>query len=153
MKSFKEYVNEVSITGLIDVVLKLSKNSGANDKEHKEQMNSLKLSLKDLKKRAKEAKGEDSKWAKKAIKQAEDMLAKQINEALSSGDKKLVAKLEKMKTVKTKSQTSTAWYSPNTEYEIDSVTDGYYNQDKAGIQAKPSKYDKGGFIPLKDLDV
>lgn len=50
------------------------------------------------------------------------------------------------KKVKTKTKTSTGWYSPNTEYKITHVDDGHYSHTP-GV-----KTDKG-FIPLKDLEI
>ena len=61
-------------------------------------------------------------------------------------DKSLIKKLEKLGKVKTKSRTASLWYSPNTEYKIDRVDDGFYSK-------KPGIHTEGGFIPLKDLDI
>jgi len=60
---------------------------------------------------------------------------KRIDEAkIKAGDK-----------IKTKKQTSTAWYSPNTEYKVIVFDDGFYSK-------KPGAKTTKGFIPLKDIE-
>ncbi len=70
-----------------------------------------------------------------------------INTNEDAKDKKIIKNLEKAgKTITTNPRTLSLWYSPNTSYEVISYDDGHYSH-KAGVNTK------GGFIPLKDIDI
>ena len=50
-----------------------------------------------------------------------------------------------IKKIKTKSNTSSGWYSPSTTYNIDSVSDGHYDK-------KPGVIIGDKFIPEIDIE-
>ena len=75
-----------------------------------------------------------------------DNFKEYMTERMDKSIQSKLKKLETLKTIKTNPRTQSLWYSPNTEYDIEFVDDGHYN-DKPGIKTS------GGFIPLGDLNV